>query len=253
MTSAASSRRPAAARARAEAARWLAQAENDLAFAGHGVALGFFAQTCFLAQEVAEKAAKPVPCARGARIAMGYSVDGLLEPLASDVPAVDALRVGAKELDPRYEPTRHPNRLPGNVPFRALTRVQPGRALGDARAILTFAQSAIGARAAAGPGHREAPPPVRRALTLAPVARPDQSTAPGTRGSGVRIPPGASASQVVPLAFEVASFGTSPLTPGGCPWGATTASGSRAFPPAIARRRSISSAFGHVLGSRTEP
>lgn len=129
--------------ARAEAERWLAQAENDLAFAAHGVELGFFAQACFLAQQVAEKAAKAVHYARGARIVMGHSVDGLLESLAPDLPEVEALRDGARELDQHYLPTRYPNGLPGNVPFRAFTRQQAQRALGHARAILAFARAQV--------------------------------------------------------------------------------------------------------------
>ncbi len=131
--------------ARAEAERWLAQAENDLAFAEHGLELGFFAQTCFLAQQVAEKAAKAVHYARGARIVMGHSVDGLLESLAPDLPQVEALRDGAKELDQHYVPTRYPSGLPGNVPFRAFTRDQARRALEHARTVLSFARAGVGA------------------------------------------------------------------------------------------------------------
>jgi HEPN domain-containing protein/predicted nucleotidyltransferase len=123
---------------------WIALAADDLAFAEHGVELGFFAQTCFLAQQVAEKAARAVHYARGARIVMGHSVDGLLESLAPDLPQVEALRDGAKELDQHYVPTRYPNGLPGNVPFRAFTRDQAQRAVGHARAILTFARSTVG-------------------------------------------------------------------------------------------------------------
>jgi len=127
--------------ARSEAERWLAQAENDLAFAEHGLELGFFAQTCFLAQQVAEKAAKAVHYARGARVVMGHSVDGLLEALEAGAPGVAELRDGAKELDQHYVPTRYPNGLPGNVPFRAYTGEQARRALGYARAIVAFARA----------------------------------------------------------------------------------------------------------------
>jgi HEPN domain-containing protein len=131
--------------ARAEAERWVAQAENDLAFAEHGLGLGFFAQTCFLAQQSAEKAAKALHYARGARIVMGHSVDGLLAPLESDLPKLGALRDGAKELDQHYLPTRYPNGLPGNVPFRAYTAEQARRALGQARSIVAFARAALAA------------------------------------------------------------------------------------------------------------
>lgn len=131
--------------ARAEAERWLAKAENDLAFATHGVELGFFAQACFLAQQVAQKTAKAVHYARGARIVMGHSVDGLLEALEPELPSACALRDGARELDQHYLPTRYPNGLPGNVPFRAFTREQAQPALGHARSIVAFARSSVGA------------------------------------------------------------------------------------------------------------
>jgi HEPN domain-containing protein len=130
--------------ARVEAERWLAQAENDLSFAEHGLELGYFAQTCFLAQQVAEKAAKAVHFARGARIVLGHSVDALLEPLEASLPEAGRLRDGAKELDQHYVPTRYPNGLPGNVPFRAYTAEQARRALGHARAIVDFARSRLG-------------------------------------------------------------------------------------------------------------
>ena len=130
--------------ASAEAERWLLQAENDLAFAERGLELGFFAQTCFLTQQVAGKAAKSVHYARGARVVMGHSVDGLLAALQSDLPEVVDLRNGAKELDQHYVPTRYPNGLPGNVPFQAYTAEQAGRALRHARAIAAFARSRLG-------------------------------------------------------------------------------------------------------------
>ncbi len=127
-----------------EAERWLLQAENDLAFAERGLELGFFAQTCFLAQQVAEKAAKAVHYARGARVVMGHSVDGLLVALEADCPEAAGLRDGAKELDQHYVPTRYPNGLPGNVPFQAYTAEQARRALGHARAVAAFARSRLG-------------------------------------------------------------------------------------------------------------
>jgi len=41
-----------------EGRRWLAQAENDLAFAGLAAREGFFAQACFNSQQAADKALK---------------------------------------------------------------------------------------------------------------------------------------------------------------------------------------------------
>ena len=66
-----------------EAARWIAQAESDLAFAVVGVREGFFAQACFTCQQTGEKALKAIDYASGARIVLGHSlVDLLTEPLS---------------------------------------------------------------------------------------------------------------------------------------------------------------------------
>jgi HEPN domain-containing protein len=128
---------------RGEAERWLVQAEDDLGFAEHGLRLGYYAQTCFLAQQVSEKAAKALHYARGARVVIGHSVDALLQALESELPALSTLREGAKELDQHYVPTRYPNGLPGNIPSRAYTETQARRALEHARAIVGFARSRL--------------------------------------------------------------------------------------------------------------
>ena len=52
--------------ARAEGRRWLAQAENDLAFAALASREGYFAQACFNSQQAAEKALKAFLYSRGA-------------------------------------------------------------------------------------------------------------------------------------------------------------------------------------------
>lgn len=126
-----------------EAERWLAQAENDLAFAEHGLHLGFYSQACFLAQQVAEKALKAVHYLRGARLVLGHSADALLEALESEEAEASALRDGAKELDQHYVPARYPNSLPGTVPFQAYGEAQARRAVGHARRIVEFVQRRV--------------------------------------------------------------------------------------------------------------
>ncbi|MHB8763439.1 MAG: HEPN domain-containing protein, partial [Deferrisomatales bacterium] len=44
---------------------WMRQAGNDLEWAAHSLAGGFFAQTCFIAQQAGEKALKALAYARG--------------------------------------------------------------------------------------------------------------------------------------------------------------------------------------------
>lgn len=129
--------------ARVEALRWLEQAENDLAFAEHGARLGFHAQSCFLAQQAAEKAVKAVHYLRGSRVVIGHSVDALLEALESSGLAVGELRPQGAQLDLHYIPTRYPNGLPGNVPFKVYTAAQSTQALDAARRISGFARSEV--------------------------------------------------------------------------------------------------------------
>ena len=128
---------------RVEALRWLEQAENDLDFAEHGARLGFHAQACFLAQQGAEKGVKAVHYLRGSRAVLGHSVDGLLEPLEAAGLHVSELRPLAAQLDLHYIPTRYPNGLPGNVPFKVYSGAQSSPALDAARRILAFARGEL--------------------------------------------------------------------------------------------------------------
>lgn len=129
--------------ARAEAGRWITQAESDLAFARHGLDLGFHAHACFLAQQAAEKAAKAVHYALGARVVIGHSVDGLLAALGSKGVDAEVFRRLGKLLDLHYVPTRYPNGLPGNVPSEVYSAEQASTAIDAARRILDFARRQI--------------------------------------------------------------------------------------------------------------
>ena len=91
--------------AREEARRWLAQAENDLAFTEHSMRGGFHAQACFHAQQVAEKAVKAVHSLRGARVVISHSVAGLLEVLDAAGLPVKELRASRRAAPP----PRHPH------------------------------------------------------------------------------------------------------------------------------------------------
>jgi HEPN domain-containing protein len=66
---------------RAEGGRWLRQAENDLAFARLALRERFFAQACFLSQQVSEKAVKAIAYAAGERLVVGHSLVELVERL----------------------------------------------------------------------------------------------------------------------------------------------------------------------------
>jgi HEPN domain-containing protein len=131
-------------RSRAEAERWLRQAENDLAFAELGAREGFFAQACFVCQQAAEKALKAVHYSGGARFVFGHSLVELLDELVAGHPGFASLRERAQQLDQYYIPTRYPNGLPGGVPAEVFTRRQAEEAIISVREFMVQARAAIG-------------------------------------------------------------------------------------------------------------
>lgn len=79
--------------------RWLAQAENDLAFAELAAREGFFAQACFNSQQAAEKALKAVLYAREAEPVFGSSVADLITECAKLDADLAPLKARAVPLD----------------------------------------------------------------------------------------------------------------------------------------------------------
>jgi HEPN domain-containing protein len=130
-------------RNRAEAERWIAQAESDLAFAELGVREGFFAQACFVCQQASEKALKALHYLRGARFVLGHALVELLDGVVADHPGLRNLREIAQQLDQYYIPTRYPNGLPGGVPAAVFTRRQAEAAVAGARDIIAVAVAGI--------------------------------------------------------------------------------------------------------------
>ena len=130
---------------RAEADRWLKQAENDLDFARLGMREGFHAQACFVAQQSAEKAVKAIGYLLGERTVLGHSVAVLSKRFAGHVPELANLRDDAGILDQYYIPTRYPNGLPGGFPFMAFTEEQARNAVLSAERFLLLASEQISA------------------------------------------------------------------------------------------------------------
>jgi HEPN domain-containing protein len=126
------------------AARWLAQARSDLAFAELGLREGFFAQACFVCQQAAEKALKALHYLGGARVVLGDSLVELLDPLLAEHHALADLREAAQQLDQYYVPTRYPNGLPGGVPAEVFTKRQAEEAVGLAHRFITVTRAAVG-------------------------------------------------------------------------------------------------------------
>lgn len=119
-----------------EGRRWLAQAENDLAFAELAAREQFFAQACFNGQQAAEKALKAFLYARGAEHVLGHSVAELIAECGKFDATFVELRQRAAPLDQFYVSTRYPNSLPGGIPAEAFGPEDATRALGVAREVL---------------------------------------------------------------------------------------------------------------------
>ncbi len=119
-----------------DAWRWHDQACNDLELARLALGAGFFAQTCFMSQQVAEKALKALHYAAGARAVIGHSVAGLLADLDDPLPHTERHRQAALLLDQYYIATRYPNGLPAGIPATAYTHDQASNAVGDAQAMV---------------------------------------------------------------------------------------------------------------------
>lgn len=119
-----------------EARRWLAQAENDLAFAELAARERFFAQACFNAQQAAEKALKAFLYGQGAEHVYGHSVAELLAESGKLDSEFTPLGGRAAPLDQYYVATRYPNSLPGGIPAQVFGADDATRALTMAREVL---------------------------------------------------------------------------------------------------------------------
>ncbi|HEY7366051.1 MAG TPA: HEPN domain-containing protein [Methylomirabilota bacterium] len=126
-----------------EGRRWLAQAENDLAFAALASRERFFAQACFNAQQAAEKALKAYLYARGAEHVLGHSVADLVAECARLDGTFGALRGRVAALDQFYVATRYPNTLPGGIPAEAFGQADASRALAMAGEVLEAVKGAL--------------------------------------------------------------------------------------------------------------
>jgi HEPN domain-containing protein len=100
---------------RAEAIRWLTQAEEELKDAANLVKSRRFYLSLYLCQQSAEKALKAFVYLKEQEPVFSHSVAVLLKLATSLDPEFKLLK-GAKRLDDYYIPTRYPNGLPGEIP-----------------------------------------------------------------------------------------------------------------------------------------
>ncbi|HEV8674345.1 MAG TPA: HEPN domain-containing protein [Methylomirabilota bacterium] len=129
---------------KAEALRWLRQAEHDVSDAEYSAAGRRYHLACFLSQQAAEKALKAFLYARGAEQVLGHSVADLAEECARLDDDLRALKPRAAPLDHYYVPTRYPNSLPGGIPAEAFDAEDARRALALAQEVIQRVKGKLG-------------------------------------------------------------------------------------------------------------
>lgn len=116
---------------------WLSSALQDLSWGEDSFEGGHFSQTCFISQQVAEKALKALAYFRNYDLIKGHSVRKLAEELQINGDLLDQCR----ELDQYYITARYPDALPEGTPHDAFTKNQASRALEFARHVLLRVQN----------------------------------------------------------------------------------------------------------------
>lgn len=120
-----------------EAARWLKSAREDLAYARHAAASGFYAPACCHA----EKAVKALHYRRGARAVIGHNVRSLIQSLDPSEPELERHLDAARQLDLFYITSRYPNGLDSGTPGEAFDDNQATGALGAAERIISAVEA----------------------------------------------------------------------------------------------------------------
>lgn len=111
---------------------WLHQAQDDLRWASHSFSGGYFAQTCFIAQQAGEKALKAFCYYRGFDVIKTHSLFQIVRALKEN----GLLEQCARELDLYYISGRYPDAFPAGAPFEILTSGQAERAVQSASEIV---------------------------------------------------------------------------------------------------------------------
>jgi HEPN domain-containing protein len=127
----------------AEGARWLRQAEQDLADAQFTREGGRFNLACFLSQQAAEKAIKAYLYHRGAEDVWGHSLIDLCEDAKIFEMFFDIVKSEARQLDKYYYITRYPEFLPGGTPSEAFDRVDADRAIELSQVVVEFVRERL--------------------------------------------------------------------------------------------------------------
>ena len=126
-----------AEKSRAEAGRWLAQAEADIGAARNSRKAANFEWSCFQCQQAGEKALKALWLFEGHE-PWGHSLTRLIEDYPDARRKAELRRMidQARLLDKLYIPTRYPNGLPDLTPAEVYAEPDAASALSAARVLL---------------------------------------------------------------------------------------------------------------------
>lgn len=108
------------------------QAEDDLLWAKNTLEMERYAQACFTAQQVGEKALKSLALNLGYDSIRSHSLREIAEALEINGDIADM----AKRLDLYYISARYPDAFPSGAPFEYFTRVQAEEAVSFAEKIV---------------------------------------------------------------------------------------------------------------------
>ena len=121
-----------------EGKRWLEQASEDLKWSKDLAKRGGYHISCFLAQQIGEKALKAFLYAKGEELVIGHSVERLCTSAAEfDKEFAEKVKTWSI-LDGYYVTTRYPNSLPDSIPARVYTSQAATKAANMAEDIVQF-------------------------------------------------------------------------------------------------------------------
>ena len=133
-----------------EGKRWLDQAVEDLKWAKDIAERGGYHISCFLAQQVGEKALKGFLYAMGEEIVLGHSVERLCSAAAGFDKAFAEKVKTWSILDGYYVSTRYPNGLPDGIPANVYTSRAAIEACGMAEEVVDFVRKKISSMESSG-------------------------------------------------------------------------------------------------------
>lgn len=119
---------------------WFKQAKNEYLWGQVSLEAGFFAQACFIAQQVAEKSLKSIAYFRKAIAVKSHSISTICDELKIN----GELKDFGQHLDLYYVSTRYPDALPDHaVPAESFSKKQAIEALKMAKVFLDRAEEEI--------------------------------------------------------------------------------------------------------------